>query len=80
MRPSRKATEPVAEGEIGRASAPPVKTAVTLSAEAHYRLKCACVHHRKDQSELVEEIILEKFAAYHTRARKATAGEDATAA
>jgi hypothetical protein len=70
MKPRRKPNKLMPLEEIDREHLPPVKTAVTLSAEAHYRLKAACTHYRKDQSELVEFLVMEHLGGCFTSVRK----------
>ncbi len=43
-----KGSDRAAVGEMDRESLPPIKTAVTLSAKADFRLKAACIHYGKD--------------------------------
>jgi len=58
-------------GEIDRTAGPPVKTAVTLSPLAHYRLRAACVHRVMDQSALIELLIIEHLGGCFTSDRAA---------
>jgi len=43
----------------------PVKTAVTLSFEAHRKLRSAALHKGCTQSELVEDLVVKHLAGYH---------------
>jgi hypothetical protein len=51
---------------------PPVKTGITLSADASYRLKSAALHERKTMSELVEMLVVRHLGAYYTSKRSGT--------
>ena len=65
-----KGSDRAAVGEIDRESLPPIKTAVTLSAEAHYRLKAACIHYGKDQSQMVQSLVLKHLGNCFTSVRE----------
>jgi len=70
MRSRPKPIKPAILEEIDRENLPPIKTGVTLSAEAHYRLRAACAHYGKDQSEVVEVLILKHLGNCFTSVRK----------
>lgn len=68
------------EQETNGATKPPIKTAVTLSHDAHKRLKTAVLVEGKDQSEIVEGLITSQLQGYFSGRRgqgaKSEQGED----
>ena len=48
---------------------PPVKTGVTLSAEAHHRLATAVLVERKTMSQIVERLIQTHLTGYYSGRR-----------
>ena len=48
---------------------PPVKTGVTISAEAHRLLSAACLAEGQNQSQLVELLILTHLSGYYVARR-----------
>lgn len=77
---TRKPTHGLILEEIDRSALPPVKTGVILSAEAHYRLRTACTHLGRDQSAVVQSLVMEHLGGFFTsvRARGSEASEAAT--